>query len=281
LRALAGQTFAPERFEIIVVDDGSECSLEPAVRAVAHRARVIEQASSGPARARNRGAAAARGHLLAFTDDDCEPDANWLSVLDAHFRDTPDRALGGQTINALSANAYASASQLLVDYLYEYYGGSRRPGEQSATPPFFTSNNLAVPSDLFRRVGGFNESFPLAAGEDREFCDRWQQRGLHLRWAPGAIVRHAHGLSAMTFWRQHLNYGRGAFHLRQARAERGEPPLGLEPFSFYRRLVTYPLRAQRSHPAPVLMGLLSVAQVANAFGFALEKTRHSDKSGAQ
>jgi GT2 family glycosyltransferase len=204
-----------------------------------------------------------------------------LSVLDSHFRETPDRALGGQTLNALSANAYASASQLLVDYLYEYYEGSRRPGEQPATPAFFTSNNLAVPADLFRRVGGFNESFPLAAGEDREFCDRWQERGFHLRWVPDAVVRHAHGLSARAFWRQHLNYGRGAFHLRQARALRGEPALRLEPLSFYRRLVTYPLRARRSHPAPVLMGLLSVAQVANALGFALEKTRHSAKPGAQ
>ena len=64
----------------------------------------------------------------------------------------------------------------MVSYLYAYY---RRKGE-----PFLASNNLAVSSDLFRRVGGFDERYPLAAGEDREFCRRYRQAGCALVHAP-------------------------------------------------------------------------------------------------
>ncbi|MBI2467114.1 MAG: glycosyltransferase family 2 protein [Candidatus Rokubacteria bacterium] len=72
LAALARQSLAPERFEVIVVDDGST----DATAQVAERAgvRVVRlPANAGPAAARNRGAQAARGEVLVFTDADCEP----------------------------------------------------------------------------------------------------------------------------------------------------------------------------------------------------------------
>ena len=275
LAALAAQTYDHDRFEVIVVDDGSDASLAPTVVPFRERMRLelIEQSNAGPARARNVGAARAAGALLAFTDDDCEPQEDWLAALRAHSQARPDCAIGGHTVNALPKNACSTASQLLVDYLYEYHSRahSRDPDRAPAAPPFFTSNNLAVPASVFRDIGGFDESFPLAAGEDREFCDRWQQRGYHLFHARDAVVRHAHALSLARFWRQHVNYGRGACCLRRARAERGMPAPGIEPLSFYWRLMTYPVRADRSRSALLLVPLMFVSQVANTLGFALER----------
>jgi GT2 family glycosyltransferase len=274
LRAIAAQTYPRERFEVIVVDDGSDTPLAPKVLPFgAHlRLRLIEQKNSGPARARNTGAKHAAGVLLVFTDDDCEPAPGWLAALHAQFQRYPNRAIGGETVNALPENPYSSASQLLVDYLYEYYAAAAAAPADGAPagPPFFTSNNLAVPAALFHEVGGFDDSFPLAAGEDRELCDRWQERGYRLLRAPDAIVRHAHRLSLRTFWRQHMNYGRGAFHLRQARISRGRPSIGVEPFSFYAGLLTYPLRAPRRVAVPLTMTLMFVSQMANALGFVVE-----------
>lgn len=259
---------------MIVVDDGGDAPLAPVILPFrAHlQVQLVEQKNGGPARARNTGATHATGTLLVFTDDDCEPTPRWLAALHTRFQRYPDRAIGGKTVNALSENAYSSASQLLVDYLYEYYAAatSARADDRPTGPPFFTSNNLAVPAALFREVGGFDPSFPLAAGEDREFCDRWQERGYRLHWVPDAVVRHAHELSWKTFWRQHMNYGRGAFHLRQARASRGGRRIGVEPFSFYARLVTYPVRVRRRRATLLLIGLMFVSQVANALGFVLE-----------
>jgi GT2 family glycosyltransferase len=177
----------------------------------------------------------------------------------------------GHTVNALSDNACSEASQLLIDYLYSTHASrdSRRDGADS--PAFFTSNNLAVPAHLFRHLRGFDESFPLAGGEDREFCDRWQFLGYRLVYLPRAIVRHAHGLSFARFWRQHVNYGRGAFRLRHTRLARGRPGLSLQPLSFYVRLVGYPRRVAHSGSSARLMALMLTSQVANALGFLLER----------
>jgi GT2 family glycosyltransferase len=280
LRALVSQTYPRDRFEVIVVDDGGDCPLASSLAPfdALLRLHLIERGKGGPARARNAGATHASGSLLAFTDDDCEAEPGWLAALHACFSRCPDRAIGGEIVNALQDNTYSAASQLLVDYLYEFHGARQLPDASGGrkSPRFFTSNNLAVPAALFDAIGGFDESFPLAAGEDREFCDRWQQHGYRLLRAPEAVVRHAHALSLPKFWRQHVNYGRGAFHLRRARIARGAPAVELEQFSFYRQLLTYPVRARRQQPALALMTLMFVSQMANALGFALEMRRHSD-----
>jgi len=271
LAALAAQSFPPDRLEVIVVDDGSDSSMEPVVRRFDQvlRLQFIRHANAGPAHARNRGAARAAGALLAFTDDDCEPATDWISALHARAEECPDHLIGGQTVNALGDNIYSTASQLLIEYLYSYHrAGSVDP---RAAPAFFTSNNLAVPASLFRNIGGFDQSFRLAAGEDREFCDRWQQSGYKLAFAPNARVRHGHALSLRRFWRQHWNYGRGAWHLRQARLARQQPPIRIEPLSFYWRLVTYPLRVSRWPKAVPLVGLMGVSQVAHTLGFIAER----------
>ena len=85
----------------------------------------------------------------------------------------------------------------------------------------FRANNLALPEDRFRAIGGFDTIFPLAASEDREFCDRWLHHGFQMTYAPEAVVYHARALTFRSFWRQHFKYGRGAFHFHQVRARLG------------------------------------------------------------
>lgn len=281
LAALAGQLCPPSAFEVIVVDDGGEIPLEPVLAPFREtlQLQLMEQAHAGPARARNLGASHASGALLVFTDDDCEPHPDWISAFQRQARDQPERLLGGRTINALPGNLYSTASQLLIDYLYAYHAATGARRTTRAAPAFFTSNNLSVPAAAFRRVGGFDEQFRIAAGEDRELCDRWQRHGLQLAAVPDAVVDHAHTLSLRRFCRQHANYGRGAFHFRQARARHGLPPLRREPLGFYARLITYPLRAAGARRRLSLMALLLLSQIANLLGFVLEQ-RHAARTAA-
>jgi GT2 family glycosyltransferase len=274
LAALATQTLPHDRFEVIVVDDGSATSMETVTARFRDslQVRLLRQANAGPARARNAGAALARGTLFVFTDDDCQPEADWLSALHAQSKDCPTCLIGGRTLNALGHNVYSTASQLLVDFLYEHQISARRAHAQ-ALPAFFTSNNLAVPATLFRQLEGFDESFMIAAGEDREFCDRWQQYDLPMALALSARVHHAHSLSLTGFWRQHLNYGRGAWQLRHARLRRGRSPLQIAPLSFYLRLIAYPLRVVSATRAARLVGLMWLSQVANTTGYIVERFR--------
>lgn len=264
LESLAALDYPSHRFEVIVVDDGSDAPV--ATPATPLELAVMTQPHAGPAAARNTGAARARGDYLAFTDDDCVVERGWLRGLAARLVEAPEHAVGGRTLNALTENPYSSATQLLLDFLYEW-------SVRSGSGTFFASNNLAVPNRLFQARGGFDTGFPLAAGEDREFCDRWIRLGGRLSYAPAAVVRHGHHLTLRGFWRQHVNYGRGArrvHRLRAAAAEGGKPAI---PLSFYLRLVAYPLTRAAGTRRLSLTTLLALAQVATATGYWREGLR--------
>ena len=82
LQSLAQLDYPRDRFEAVVVDDGSQPSLAPVVEAARGplEVRFLRQKNAGPATARNTGAAQARGRFLAFTDDDCAPSPDWLTT---------------------------------------------------------------------------------------------------------------------------------------------------------------------------------------------------------
>jgi GT2 family glycosyltransferase len=236
LQSLARLDYPRDRFEVIVVDDGSDTSPNAVVTPFHDQIDVtlLTQAHAGPAAARNTGA-------------------------------------GGQTLNALPDNPYSTASQLLIAYLRVYYGVEPHQAR------FFTSNNLALRAKHFHAIGGFDTTFPRAAGEDREFCDRWLYHGYRMTYAPEVLVYHTHVLTFRTFWRQHFNYGCGAFRFRQARAQRAHGRIRLEPRSFYLNLLHYPFSQARDWRAPLLAALLVVSQVANATGFLWEGVNGTSK----
>jgi glycosyltransferase involved in cell wall biosynthesis len=264
LTHLAALDYPRDRFEILVVDDGGSEDLDRLVdrAALAIDVRILRQAHAGPALARNLGAREARYPLLVFVDDDCLPRPDWLRAISRQYTGRLDDAVSGQTINALGTNHCAAASQLLIDYLRDYY---RHPGHGER---FATSSNLAFPAEGFRALGGFDATFSRAGGEDREFCDRWVGTGRAIRYADDAIVDHHHAMSLTGFWRQHVNYGRGAYQFRQARKRRQASPVPVEPLSFYLGLVRTPARAARGRVILTLLTVLS--QVANATGFAVQ-----------
>jgi glycosyltransferase involved in cell wall biosynthesis len=269
LDALAAQVLPGARFEVVVVDDGST---EPP-RAIVSRftprldVRLFEQRNAGPAAARNAGAAAARGAVLVFTDDDCRPDPRWLRVIADAAARHPGCAIGGRVENALGEGLYSTASQLLIEFLYEYYNVGASTGR------FFITSNLAFPTERFRALGGFDASFPLAAAEDRDVCDRWREAGHAMVYADDAVVHHAHELRLGSFCRQHFNYGRGAYYLHRARSQRGEAPLRVEPLRFYTQLVTYPLRRSSAPQSLALAALSALSQGVYVSGYLRERLR--------
>ena len=273
LKAITELNYPRDRFEVIVVDDGSKTPLDSVVTPFGERIEVklIRQANAGPAAARNRGAKAAKGEYLAFTDDDCQPTADWLTQFAAAFENAPSAMLGGKTINALSDNPFSTASQKLIDYLYDYYNPAK--GKDA----FFASNNIAMPIANFRALNGFDVSFPLAAAEDRDFCDRWNQ-AYPMVYVPTAKIDHFHKLSLTSFWKQHFGYGRGAFCFHQIRAQRVTKEIEVEPLSFYFKLLSYPFFQASAQPKILISSLFFVSQVANVAGFFWERFKYNPKS---
>ncbi|MDY7020368.1 MAG: glycosyltransferase [Cyanobacteriota bacterium] len=277
LQSITDLDYQKDRLEVIVIDDGSSTPLEPIIDTFRQDLEIafIRQSNAGPASARNTGAAKAKGKFIVFTDDDCQPKSDWLRSLESQFIRTPNSLLGGKTLNALPENLYSTASQLLIDYLYDYYNANA----QQAT--FFASNNFALSKEGFEQVGQFDTTFPLAAGEDREFCDRWLHQNHQMITVSDAEIFHAHQLTLRSFWRQHFNYGRGAFHFHQLRAQRGVGQIKVEPLSFYFKLLKYPFsQSDLEQPRTLLSFLFLLSQIANILGFFQEKINSSIKNKA-
>jgi len=266
LASLAKLEYPGDRFEVIVVDDGGGGVLDAVVGTVRDSLAVtlLRQSHVGPSGARNAGAKRAKGEYLVFTADDCMPAVNWLSTLAIRAAAEPDSAVGGAIINAFPDNHYSTATHLLIEYLYSYYNAL--PGAAQ----FFTPNNLAVPADCYHAIGGFNESFVRATGEDREFCDRLTRHGYRMLYAPEVIVTHAHPLTFRAFVRQHFNYGRGTFTYRAMQATLKAGQMSLEPMSFYFNLLKASRSVAWTKGKVRLTLLLGVSQVANAAGFVWE-----------
>lgn len=268
LESLAGLRFPMERFEVVVVDDGGSEPVDDAVASFTDRLRVtlLQTTNQGPGAARNAGAEIARGRYLVFTDDDCQPRSDWLSKLDEEFARHEDCMIGGRTVNRLTDNLWSETSQLVVEMAYSFY--NRTPQDAS----FFASNNMAVPAEIFSRLGGFDPSFRIAS-EDRELCNRWRFAEHRLVYAPNAVIYHEHSLTFSTFCRQHFRYGRGAAQYHRVRS-RGGSELWRHHLQFYAYL---PLLFRNSisrftpRQAISVVALLGIWQFVNAAGFFFEK----------
>lgn len=267
LEALCRLDYPADCFEVVVVDDGTEQRdrLVSVFETFHHRLplKLIYQKNSGPAAARNHGAKVASMEYLAFTDDDCCPRPGWLREFANHFEKSPNCVAGGYSENALSNNTYSSASQALANYIYGYY--------INRSTPFIASNNLSLSSEIFHAINGFDERFPLAGGEDREFCARVIDRGYPLDLVQNAVVDHYHPLSLRQFMKQHFNYGRGAFFFRRIVANKEKKPIKFEPFRFYSDLCLYPFSVKGMKKRFQISMLLVLAQMANIAGFLSDK----------
>ncbi len=235
------------------MDDGDGLPILPA------DVRVIGGDESGPAAARNLGAKAARGEVLAFTDDDCIPCPGWARELEASMREHPEAAIAGVTHNGMPDNIFSAGSQLVLDASHTHFA---RDGE----PRFVASCNLALPASAFHALGGFDASFRHA--EDRDLCARWRASGRRLLWAPGAEVIHVREMALASFVRQHAGYGRGAYAFHRRVAGSGLVPTP-QP-GFYSVLTAQVRRAPRHRGRLTALALLS--QAAAVGGFALEAT---------
>lgn len=184
LAALRAQTLDRGRFEVVVVDNGSGPATGELLRLEAARGGLDlhvarRDQTLGPSGGRNLGWRAASAPLIAFTDDDCEPEPEWLEVLLAKASEHPNAIIQGRTCP--ESDAPASGNRLLT----------RTVSIERLSPQYETCN-IAYPRAWLERLGGFDEGFGLRpAGEDTDLAWRAIERGAVTVFAPEAVVRHA------------------------------------------------------------------------------------------
>jgi glycosyltransferase involved in cell wall biosynthesis len=197
LASLARQTLAPDRFEVLVVDNGSTDGTAETVtrweRSGALRCRRVVEPALGANRARNRGFAEACAEIVAFTDDDVRPEPSWLEALVAAFADGPFGAVGGRVELQWEREPprwlHRNHAVLLAAF---DLGPERRRVDRY---PYLVSANLALRASVLRRLGGFDPRLGrvgsnLLSLDETELCRRLVEAGEILLYEPRATVRH-------------------------------------------------------------------------------------------
>ena len=230
LRALAAQTISPE---VIVVDDGSTDGTGDV--ASGHHAVVLRhETSRGPAAARNTGARVASAPILAFLDDDCEPEPQWAEQLIAAYRadvigvagpllagGRPGFMLGYLARhNPLAPQELNLARSGRLGYrLYLYLARQWVTAGPGGPRDIYScaAANMSVWRAAFREVGGFDERISFAS-EDDDLCRRLRQAfpAGRLVFAPGARAVHHFRPSPWDALRRRRAYGQGAARMHRA-----------------------------------------------------------------
>lgn len=187
-------------FEIILVNDSADARVEEIAKAY-DSIRYLSVEHGGLSAARNAGAATATGEILAYTDDDCIAEPDWLKWIVRLFsEDAMIGCAGGPNIppqaeTAIQAQVAAApggpAHVLLSDTRAEHLPGC----------------NLAVRKSVFDAVGGFNPVF-RSAGDDVDFCWRVLAAGYELGFHPTAFVWHHRRFSYGAYFKQQIGYGK-------------------------------------------------------------------------
>ncbi len=184
LDALIAQEYPRDRYEIIVVDNGSnDGTVELAGQ---YPVRIVHEPKRGYAPARNAGVKASAGEIVAFTDADCFADRDWLRELTQPYRDPGVGLVGG------AVHSYLPAAPTLVETFIDRAGftaqGVPRP---DGLLPFLVTRNVSYRKAVLERAGLFDEDLP--ACEDVDMSRRVQLLlGAAAVVAPAAVVRHKH-----------------------------------------------------------------------------------------
>lgn len=182
LDALDEQTLGVDRFEVIVVDNGSDHPQESLVAEYAF-ARFVEESTPGSYAARNTALKIARGEILAFTDSDCVPAPDWLETAVARIEAAEGPLVVGGRVDLFPQDPARPSTAELVDIAFGF-NQERTIGESA----YVVTANLIAPRSLFDKIGPFDQR--LLSGADGEWSQRAGASGAAVVYASECSVAH-------------------------------------------------------------------------------------------
>lgn len=207
LKSLIVLDFPPDRFELIVADDGSndntDSLMELYQESVPFRLKLVRQQNKGPGAARNLGMKNASGDFFVFVDSDCTVSSDWLKAINKAIDRRQADAFGGPDSfrddfpPLLKAINYSMTSFVTT-------GGLRGRKGKRLAKYYPRSFNMGLSRNLFEKVGGFGS---LRHGQDIEFSNRIIKSGAKVIYISDAVVYHKRRTGIKKFFRQVFNWG--------------------------------------------------------------------------
>jgi len=205
LDSLFNQTYPKERFEIVVVDDGSDDGTSALAGTLLSKIRYFRQEHKGISAARNLGLKNAGKGIAAFIDDDCIPATDWIEQMARYHDIYPGaKVIQGSIGNFFSDNLWAVSMQSSIDA-----GLMRR--EKGDFIDWILTGNISFKKEVLERAGGFDEE--LKHCEDYDLAYKLKCKGEKIYYAPKIFVYHCHRVRLGEFVIQQFNFGRGRYRL--------------------------------------------------------------------
>ncbi|HEV2500799.1 MAG TPA: glycosyltransferase [Terriglobia bacterium] len=201
LDSIACQSFRePVEWEVLVVDNNSSDQTSQVVedfsRRYAGRFRYLFEPRQGLSQARNAGVNAARGDILAFTDDDVTLERGWLQSLTSELDTGEWAGAGGRILRRWTCPPpkWLSIKGPYERMSFPVFTFDKGPAK-GQLDDFAVGANMAYRKEVFQRYGGFRIDLGrcgdgLLAGEEVEFARRIRAAGERLRYEPSAVVYH-------------------------------------------------------------------------------------------
>ena len=197
-------------YEVIVVDDGSRDSV-PEIAQSIDGVRYIRQDNMGLSVARNTGLHAATGEIIAYTDDDCRADEDWLYYLAGDLAGSDFKAMGGHNFlppdDGLTAAAVMAAPGGPIHVMLTETEAEHIPG-----------CNMAFYKDALQEIGGFDPIY-RKAGDDVDVCWRLVQAGHRIGFNPAGFVWHYRRSTIGAYLKQQVGYGEAEALLQRKHPE--------------------------------------------------------------
>ncbi len=209
VQSLLALDYPADRREIIVVDDASTPPLAEALRDLPVRL-LRQDRNIGQSAARNLAATAANGEILAFIDNDCVAEPDWLRAL-LPYLDDPTIAIVGGRVTAPPARGAVAAFEAVRSPLD--MGAVETEVTPSAAVSYLPTCNLLVRRDALLAQSGFDAT--LRVGEDVDFIWRTLRGGARARYVPAGRVVHDHRVRWGDWLRRRADYGSSEADLQQ------------------------------------------------------------------
>jgi glycosyltransferase involved in cell wall biosynthesis len=183
-------------YEVIVVDDGSTDETASIIKS--YPVKYIYQENGGPAKARNTGWKVSKGDIICFTDSDCVPEIHWVAKIIKYYNRHDIAGVGG-------SYDIANPTSILARCIHQEI--MQRHLKMQGAVDFLGSFNLSYKKKVLEEVGGFNEEFKHASGEDNDLSYRIRKKKYKLIFDKDIKVAHYHQTNFFKYLKEQFRHG--------------------------------------------------------------------------